>query len=262
VIYTQWRLMGAPFNAAEHELGAAVVDPDALLWCSLAFVDRQPRLAEAIDTWLIQSPQTFSKPRITAWSRHSPDRKRIWESFQSKPRSLREDLHYVPGASGRLPAGPATLLLRARAILGLDARHLLIVYLLAQPGGARLKKVSEWAGYSYRRLAQIAEALQTVGAVTFEGGFCALKRPHIWSQLLDAPSQPPLLIRWHAVFESVIDLLQFVSKAESRGLDAGSDAIASQVRQANEAFDDAVIRVAASRAWSNTQLCRVVASWA
>ena len=49
VIYAQWGELGAPFS--DRRDWNDVIDPEALLWCSLEFLPTEPRLAETVLEW-------------------------------------------------------------------------------------------------------------------------------------------------------------------------------------------------------------------
>ena len=44
VLHAQWRELGVPFQAPAFEHPLEVIDPEALLWCSLHFFGSEPRL--------------------------------------------------------------------------------------------------------------------------------------------------------------------------------------------------------------------------
>jgi hypothetical protein len=47
LLYAQWHELGVPFAAPLH-CPDEVIDPEALLWCSLAMMPADPRLREGV----------------------------------------------------------------------------------------------------------------------------------------------------------------------------------------------------------------------
>src|SRR5665213_2936901 len=76
IVYGQWHDFGAPF--ADVHASDEVIDPEALLWCSLEFLPTEPRLCETVVAWLHLNPNYILRqrlknrihaadPRLVAW---------------------------------------------------------------------------------------------------------------------------------------------------------------------------------------------------
>jgi hypothetical protein len=52
VLHAQWREFGVPFHSAHLTSQLEVIDPEALLWCSLEFTPTEPRFAEGVHAWV------------------------------------------------------------------------------------------------------------------------------------------------------------------------------------------------------------------
>jgi hypothetical protein len=113
-------------------------------------------------------------------------------------------------------------LLRARDLLGQDVRHFLLVYLLANPHGGKLRDIGEWSGYAYRTLSDAVNRWEAADVATLETGYCRLNSPDIWRTLLHLRSSKIVLVNWLTVFDTCIRLLRDLSKARRKGLDDGS----------------------------------------
>lgn len=247
LIYAQWAKLGASFALRGAINEAEVIDPEALLWCSLEFLPTEPRLSEAVRAWIATNDVYLVRQRIYKLSTQDDPRTTMWEAIDHRTRASKsapqlpsepcnglsspeevlefveriqkENSHIHTGRLGRIGSGPSTLLLRARDLLGHDIRHFLLVYLLANPHGARLRDVQAWSRHSYRSLAEAADRWESANVVTVNAGYCRLITPEPFRVLLQIESSPIVTINWLSVFEIGIRLLRDLAKARQRGLD-------------------------------------------
>ena len=68
VLHAQWRELGVPFEALAFDhpqrFPLEVIDPEALLWCSLHFFGDEPRLEEAVRSWFATNRARVNTPRL------------------------------------------------------------------------------------------------------------------------------------------------------------------------------------------------------
>ena len=64
VLHAQWRELGVPFQAPAFEHPLEVIDPEALLWCSLHFFGSEPRLEEAVRSWFTANRARINTQRL------------------------------------------------------------------------------------------------------------------------------------------------------------------------------------------------------
>ncbi|HEX4792485.1 MAG TPA: hypothetical protein VH370_01770 [Humisphaera sp.] len=264
LLYGQWATLGAPFSERTTSEEAEVIDPEALIWCSLEFLPTEPRLSEAVVEWLRINPHYLVRQRILKERNRREPRTLLWQALDkrigkaepdfvlpseplhglSSPAEVVEFSHRIgekqsrqrrePARLGRLRKGSATLLLEARDLLGHDIRHFLLVYLLANPHGARLREIQAWSGHAYRSLADAADRWQAADVVTLESGYCRLTAIEPFQQLLHIKSSKIVLVNWWTVFEIGIRLLRDLAKARQRGFDEQSAVTKSLKREAAE----------------------------
>lgn len=263
LLHSQWCALGIPFSISQPLRSHEVLDPEALLWCSLEFFPTQPRLREQVMVWRKTHAQYLNRPRIQKLVREGGDpRASIWHVLDAAKRAhpgrpeeacygldsvddvlrfcedLRRDVRRVPPGgpqAGQPSPGPSSLVLRARDLLGNDARHFLLVYLLANPGGAKLRAVANWSGHSYRNIAKVAQRWQAVQAVWLEHGFCRLKNVDQWRALLALQEDAIALVNWRRFFDVCIHLLRALAKAGRKALTLDSVVVAALVRDAADA---------------------------
>lgn len=248
LIYGQWGVLGSPFS--DRGASNEIIDPEALLCCSLEFLPTEPRLAEAVIEWVRANDSYLVRQRVYKQLDRADPRAFIWHALDSKARAPRtasttptEACHGLASPSevedfirlleqwakhpasprvGRKAEGSATLLLRARDLLGQDIRHFLLVYLLAFPHGGKLRDVQSWSGHAYRSLSDAADRWEAVGVVSLESGFCRLLAPEPFQALLKIRSERLVIVNWLSVFETCVRLLRDLSKARSKGFDESS----------------------------------------
>jgi len=286
LIHGQWLTLGVPFSVRRAHPGE-VIDPEALLWCSLEFFPTQPRLQEQVLIWRERHADSLLLPRLRKFVQTSADpRALLWQSLdphgktspkppaepcygqtsleelhafcrelnrhtkQPSPRqqpgkvkpTLRELLNECLGTSQRLQLSKAestcaTVMLRARDVLGSDARHFLLIYLLANQSGARLRSVAGWSGQTYQNVAKIAKRWEAANVITLDRGFARLKNPAVWAELLGlipTPSQPIVLLNWPRFFDACVTLLRYLAKANAKSLPADGPVVTGLIRQAAE----------------------------
>lgn len=222
VLFAQWRDLGVPVHAPVFDAPLEVIDPEELLWCSLEFVESEPRLLEAVNGWFAVHGGKINRQRINKLARttQGDSRAALWRALDEGV-ALR-----ASGArskvSGQLQAGkplgdrsPAasTLYLRSRDLLGNDCRSLLIVQLLTGQRGVRLRDVASATGYTYRNLAEAASSWQRARVVTLDRGYCTLSNPTPWTELLGIGKEHAVIIDWHAAFAASIELLHALDSA-------------------------------------------------
>lgn len=267
VVFAQWHALGVPFSSALDPEPTEVIDPEALLWCSLEFLPTEPRLRESVLGWLEANEHYIIRQRINRVAENGEPRTSIWAALDSRnvrevgrPGETSHGLDDVEellafcerlGAEaqeGRWPqakrvkpgARASTLLLQARDLLGNDIRHLLLVYLLANPSGGKLRAVQRWSGYSYRSISETATRWEAAGVLSIDHGFCRLIHFEPWKLLLRVTEPQPLIVDWFSVFDASIRLLRAAGKAERKGLSRDSSVVTSFRRQAAEALSSAV----------------------
>jgi len=270
LLHSQWRTLGVPFSVAQPPRPEEAIDPEALLWCSLEFLPTQPRLKEQALAWWSDNRQTVLVPRIRKFARASDDpRASIWHALDPEWRagplqpavpchgqSSVADLHAFcedlarqpcqrhqqqdpwqrgrrqqPGKAARTTAG---VLLRARDLLGNDARHFILVYLLANRGGGKLRSVAKWSGRSYRNISKVAQRWESANILTVEHGFARLKNAPHWEALLELDPPEIVLLNWPRFYDACIALLRALAKAQARSIPAGGPVAEGLLREAGD----------------------------
>jgi hypothetical protein len=268
VIHGQWHDLGVPFSEVLHLESTEVIDPEALIWCSLEFLPTEARLREGVGAWLRAHGNYVIRQRLNRLARKEEPRTSIWHVLDKPDRAqpdvpaepchgldspedvvrFCEELAFdwrgpVPAhpRPGRPVTAPTTVLLQARDLLGGDLRHALLVYLLANPGGGRLKAVQRWFGYSYRSISETASRWETAGVLTIDHGYCRLTTPEQWHALLRYQADRVVIVDWLGVFEACVRLLRACAKAGRKGIAWDSPVIRSFCRDADEALASAIL---------------------
>lgn len=262
LVYRQWAALGVPFARGPEANNSEVIDPEALIWCSLEFLPTEPRLSEAVVNWTRANAHYLVRQRILKISNRLDPRTLIWQaldrrqrvvkgalpaqlelpygaesqadvhSFVARLESARDSAEQKTLRLGRARKQASALLLRARDLLGHDIRHFLLVYLLASPGGARLRDIKTWSGYSYRSLADAADRWNAASILSLESGYCRLTSAEAFQRLLQLDSSPIVIVKWMVVFETSIRLLRNLRRARERGFDHGDGITDSLKREA------------------------------
>ena len=267
VVYGQWHDLGVPLSSALYPQSTEVIDPEALLWCSFEFLPTEPRLRESLLGWLQANEHYIIRQRLNKVARNGEPRTNIWRALDSKtirevdrPNEVCHGLDEVEELltfcerlsaevqDGRWPkarlvqAAPrsSTLLLQARDLLGNDIRHLLLVYLLANPAGGKLKAIQSWSGYSYRSISETATRWEATGVLSIDHGYCRLIHLEPWKALLRLSAEQTVIVDWFFLFDACIRLLRAVGKAERKGLSWDSGVVTSFRGEAAQALVSSV----------------------
>ena len=270
VIYAQWRHLGAPFTGPLFDDFPEVIDPEALIWASLEFLPTESRLAETVLLWLhayriytihqrLKSRFGAGEPRTNIWlavlqrdpgtsrmprlpedpsepsyGMNSPQEViKFSESFRDWAHSRQpSDLRRI----GKPDKGPTTTLLRARDLMGSDARHFLLLYLLCNPHGAPLKPLQEWTGYTSRTVIDTVTRWVDVGVVSMDHGVCRLIEPNAWEAILHFRFRRIALINWYRAFDASVRLLRALARGRRIGLSEDSSVVLSHRTDAYHAI--------------------------
>ncbi len=254
VLYSQWQQLGAPFNSPIEPSRTEIIDPEALLWCSLEFFPTEPRLREGVTAWYKAHKKSIIRRRIPA--KNNPDdlRTSLWNDLENK--TSIEEYH----SPGDIIQTPSTSLFRARNILGNDAKHFLLICLLPQYSSNLLKDIALYSGYTYRNLADVANRWATAGIVSFENGYCRLTDPAPWCKLLKTPRNTTFLIPWFKIFDTLVAQLRFLNNAHQKNIIPNSPAIRSACRTTLETIVSARFS-GLPNPWSITYLCEPLKSF-
>lgn len=275
VIYAQWSHLGASFTGPRFDEFPDVIDPEALIWASLEFLHTDPRLAESVLLWLHTHRTYTIRQRLKSRSGAGEPRATIWLAIEQKDRGVArlpddprcdpsepcygmnspqqviefsESLHrrasQPPSGLRRMGSpvpGPATSLLKARDLMGSDARHFLLLYLLANPRGAPLKPAKEWTGYTSRTVVDTVARWLDAGVVSIDHGICRIVEPRAWEAILQFRLKRIALINWFAVFDASIRLLRDLAKARRVGLPSESTVVTSHTIEAYQAISSSTL---------------------
>src|SRR5687767_7366853 len=72
LLWRQWHELGAPAARQKSAPARSIVDPEALVLCSLAMVEREPRLADALVSWCAINSAHLSVQRLNNLARAYP----------------------------------------------------------------------------------------------------------------------------------------------------------------------------------------------
>jgi len=291
LLHSQWRALGVPFSVERPVSPQEAIDPEALLWCSLEFLPTQPRLREQALAWWSDNSQALLLPRIRKFARAKDDpRALVWRALdpkwrgdpsepsvpcygQSSVADLRQFCGVLEGKQhhhrqdqwqqhrrqqpGKAAKTVATVILRARDVLGGDARHSILVYLLASRSGAKLRSIATWSGQSYRNIFRVAQRWESANVLALEHGFARLKDPPLWERLLELTPPQIVLLNWQRFYDACINLLRSLAKAHARSIPADGPAVSGLLR---EAGDEAAASVDTSADCETTRDFRLLLS--
>lgn len=161
ILWRQWKGLGAMTNAREAQ---AIVDPEALLFASLAFSEIEPRVVEIVRSWIWENAESISIQRIKNLRKEFPGPDALDTIAQLAVESgdirwkklLKAGSHGTTQGrpKGRTIATPlqatAALMVRMRAGFGHGARADLLTYLIG---------LSNVRGESWASVASMAHAL-------------------------------------------------------------------------------------------------------
>ncbi len=266
VVYGQWCELGVPFSTPRPPATTEVIDPEALLWCSLEFSPSDERLWEGVQAWLRVYGGQVNQRRVNQVAKPGDPRTHIWWALM-KPASLKMETPTEPchgldsvtelenfcasikkslqraegskHAAGTPLEHPSSGMLRARDLLGSDLRHLMLVYLLANPGGSRLKDVAQFSKCSYRSVSETAARWEAAKALVVKHGYCRLVDPESWHALLQGQLRKAVVVDWFAILEALIDVLRAAARCRRKGLSPDSPVIGSYCRKACDVLDSA-----------------------
>ena len=248
VLHAQWRELGVPFQAPAFEHPLEVIDPEALLWCSLHFFGSEPRLEEAVRSWFSTNRARVNTQRLNTLARRNEQepaeaaRVAAWRSVNGLRRLVTRK-HVGLAAST-----PASLHLRSRDVLGNDCAAYLIVALLGSPRGVRCRDVADSTGYTYRCVADTAASWAHAGLVRLEHGFCTILYPTPWAQLLRCDVADVVTVDWQAAYGAVLEYLQTLARARAAGVAEDSPLLAAAATKADGVLQGAAAGVAPERA--------------
>lgn len=243
VLYAQWREFGVPFNAILPGAKLEVIDPEELLWCSLEFTSQEPRLAEGVRAWVTANRTRINRQRLNKLARTAVNdqRSELWHALENAAPSGAKAKKTKP--LGNRADGRSTLLLRSRDALGNDCRSFLIVHLIGNPRGVRLRDVSKATGYSYRSISEAATSWERAGVSRIKHGYCVLVNPAPWCELLGCTAAKVVVVDWHATYQASIELVRTLAKARALGFSSDHPLVISAIRTA-----DATLEIAAGGA--------------
>lgn len=241
LVHEQWRALGVPFETSlAGRRGPAileVIDPEALVWCSLEWIPAEPRLEEGIRAWLRHHRGLLIGQRLKKFAAGDDPRAARWKDLLSTA-AVRPDRD--PKPIGEPSAEPATLSLRARDVLGHDCRAFLLVELLGSPRGVRLRDVAGVTGYAYRSVSGTASGWHRAGLVRIRHGQCVLANPAPWCEILRCRAVDIVTVDWSSAYRASIELLRLLTKARGHGFGPDHPLVDSAIRST-----DATLEVAA-----------------
>jgi hypothetical protein len=252
VLHAQWRELGVPFQAPAFDhpqrFPLEVIDPEALLWCSLAFFSSEARLEEGVRSWFTTNRARVNTQRLNTLAKrneHEPNetaRVSAWRSINGVRRLVTRK-HIGVAASTA-----ASLHLRSRDVLGNGCAAYLIVALLGSPRGVRCRDVADSTGYTYRCVADTAASWADAGLVRLEHGFCTILDPTPWAQLLRCDLAEVVTVDWQAAYGTVLEYLRTLERARAAGVAEDSPLLAAAATKAEGALQGAAAGVAPERA--------------
>ena len=254
VLYAQWRELGVPLAGPDIGDRLEVVDPEALLWCSLHFFGDEPRLEEGVRSWYADNRLRVNRQRLNTFARRHPDdpRAAAWRDLEGARR------HTTRRNVGAVAARAASLHLRSRDVLGNDCAAYLIVALLGSPRGVRCRVIADASGYTYRCVAEAASSWADAGLVRLERGFCTVIDPTPWALLLKCDLDAIVTVDWHAAYECAIEHLRLLERARAAGIADDSAVIVAAASQTDQALQATAAGVPPDRAPALAALRRAV----
>lgn len=248
VLHAQWRELGVPFHAPDLAQPLEVIDPEALLWCSLHFFASEPRLEEAARSWFAMHRTRINTQRLNTLLRDStgdtpePAWIAAWRGLVTVRRSA------TRANIGAASPTAASLHLRARDILGNSCAAHLIVALLGSPRGVRCRAVAEATGFTYRAIANLAASWANAGVARFDHGFCTIIDPTPWARILRVNTEEIVTVDWHAAYGAVLGLLDESQRARDGGLADAHPLLLAAVAKADRTLEMAAAGVSPARA--------------
>ncbi len=228
VIWRQWAALGG--SAASRTRAHAIVDPEALVLGSLAFVSEEPRLADVLHDWIVRNADLLSVQRAKNLTRDFDESARVligdglrwlariamdegkdlrWRSLL-KQRSLSRSAWVEPAvrtnksrASRVRVTDPATLVLRLRLAFAVGVKADLLSYLFCAPDEwTTVRTVSAVTGYTpaaVRRAGDDLSAAQFIESRAAQPAQYRIARDN-WRPLLKLDEKLPTWRGWLEVF--------------------------------------------------------------
>lgn len=239
--WSQWSALTAMAVPVERAPVWSIVDPEALVLASLAFIEQERRLGDIVAAWASRAAPFMSLQRMRTLGSSYPTsvQRRLgifgraalaggdprWKKLVSKSS---ED-GYVPRGK---PLGPLSLrwgpslTLRLRAGFGVNVKADLLSLLLGWESGAvDLRVIAAATAYTERAVRNAAAAMSMAGFIREIHGrpssFRAEQRDG-WAQVLqtqrpDRPHEQPDIPPWRfwsAVFLFLVDVAEWGQQAE------------------------------------------------
>lgn len=192
LLWRQWHELGAPAARQKSVPAPSMIDPEALVLCSLASLEREPRLGDALVSWCTTNSEHLSAQRLKNLARDYPISVRAllpglarvmvkagkdsrWRPLAAAATATPPILvHRGPRQSTAVPLDrPAAFLLRIRAIFGLGVRADIIAFLLRKRDPQDYSDAGEIAraiGYNRTAVKRTLDVLESAGALSTTGG--------------------------------------------------------------------------------------------
>lgn len=192
LLWRQWHEIGAPAARQKSAAPQSIIDPEALVLCSLAMVQREPRLGDALVSWCATNSEHLSVQRMKNLARDYPAEVRAllpglahvmvkagkdlrWRSIAGAMSAVPAVLaQRVPKQSTAVPLDrPSAFFLRMRAVFGLGLRADIIVFLLRKRDPQDYSSAGEIAralGYNRTAIKRTLDTLEAAGALSTTGG--------------------------------------------------------------------------------------------
>jgi len=253
VIWRQWRVLGAGAatrRTQDDHAPQALIDPEALLLVSLAFLPEERRLADLLHDWGARNSDLLSVQRAKNLASAYPDEMqgRLLEYlswFATIAHDEGKDLRWrsvvaTAPTSGTADGSPQTrkgkarstrarlsedaaIMLRLRLGFGVGVKADLLTYLLARVHEwATVREISEATAYTPAAVRRAAEDLAAARLVeALEGqpaSYRVIYEP--WRALLGLKERPPRWASWQDRFVFTTAFLQWADAATARPLSA------------------------------------------
>lgn len=192
LLWRQWHELGAPAARQKFAATRSLIDPEALVLCSLAMVQREPRLGDALVSWCATNSEHLSAQRLKNLARDYPAGvQALLPGLAHVMVMAGKDARWRPlaGATSTFPAilaqrgrkqstavpldRPAAFLIRMRAVFGLGLRADIIGFLLRKRDPQDYSDAGEIAratGYNRTAVKRTLDVLEAAGALSSTGG--------------------------------------------------------------------------------------------
>lgn len=192
LLWRQWHELGAPAARQKSAATQSIIDPEALVLCSLAMVQREPRLGDALVSWCATNSEHLSAQRLKNLARDYPASvQALLPGLAHVMVEAGKDSRWRPlaGGTSAFPAilaqrgpkqstavpldRPAAFLLRMRAIFGLGLKADIIVFLLRKRDPHDYSDAGEIAravGYNRTAVKRTLDVLEAAGVLSTTGG--------------------------------------------------------------------------------------------